>query len=239
MQKNLIQSIINKYYLRDNINTVKWAVKSKVLTIKFMSPSHDMIGSINIRNFDLEDCEFVIYDSSQLLKLISILEDDVRLELVKKHELPINLKMSDSKFKQTYFLSDIMLAPKVGKVKDIGPFDLDFDISEVSTDLIKAKEALKDSDKFIFESDLSSAKFIFGEDNNFSNKIELEVPLTNPSKISTRIPFNSLLFKEILYSNKDLPSGRVSINIKGLMRLEFSNEDGTFYTQYNLLRVSN
>jgi len=39
-----LQSIINKYYLNGLNETVKWEIKDKTLTIKFTSPTREMIG---------------------------------------------------------------------------------------------------------------------------------------------------------------------------------------------------
>lgn len=239
MDKVLLQSVINKYFLKNNIPTTKWDIEDQQLIIKFMTPTNDMIGSLKMSDFPLEDTKFVIYDSEQLLKLINILDKEIDLSLTKNGMLALKLHITDDKFKQTYFLSDIMLAPKVGKVKNIGPFDFEIDISDHYTYLIKAKDSLPNSNRLTLVAEKSEVKFIFGDDNDFSNKVEYSISLTTPNKIPCKLPFSSDIFKEILIANKDLSSGRVSINSKGLMRLEFANDDNTLSTEYNLLRVSN
>ena len=71
INKLIVQSIINKYYLGEN-ESVKWVVKDNSLSIDFMTPSKDVIGSVVCTNFELEDSKLAIYDTKKLNSLISI-----------------------------------------------------------------------------------------------------------------------------------------------------------------------
>ena len=51
--KNKLQSIISKYYLGGQVESVKWVVEEGVLTIDFMAPTKDMIGRLTARDFPL------------------------------------------------------------------------------------------------------------------------------------------------------------------------------------------
>ena len=65
----------------------------------------------------------------------------------------------------------------------------------------------------------------FGDISNYSNKIRYTITEKITIKKDIKLPFNSDLFKDILNSNKDLESGKISISEEGFMKLEFSTED--------------
>ena len=73
----------------------------------------------------------------------------------------------------------------------------------------------------------SQLEFIFGGDIEYSNKVSYY--LTNIKVTSTildfTLGFNSDLFKEILTANKDIDEANLSINLDGLMKLEFKSNN--------------
>jgi len=72
MEKQLLTSVIEKYYLGGIHEKVKWTVKDKKITILFTSATKDLAGSIEADGFDLDDCVIGVYDTNKLLKLINI-----------------------------------------------------------------------------------------------------------------------------------------------------------------------
>ena len=77
-------------------------------------------------------------------------------------------------------------------------------------------------------------EFGFGDLNDFSNKIKYTVHENTEIKKDIKLPFNSDSFKNILVSNKDLESGKLSLTEDGFMKLEFQTED--IKTLYYLVR---
>jgi hypothetical protein len=234
IQKSVLQSVINKYHLKGQIETVKFSVSNNILAINFQVPTGEMIGSLTYSQFPLEDSQFVIYNTEQLLKLINITSTELKVNLVKNHQLPVRLNIEDDKFKLSYFLSDLMLAPKIGKVKEI-EFDTEICLKDHLDSLIKAKEALPNIDALNIVGENKNISFIFGEDNNFSNKVVYDIPSDN-LKVKFKLPFSSDLVKEILTSNKDIngDGSLLKINTKGLVNFSFKNEN--IQTSYYLTR---
>ena len=76
--------------------------------------------------------------------------------------------------------------------------------------------------------------FTFGDNVEYSNKISYAIKAEVKSKIP-QIPFNSVVFKEILVANKDMEKGKLFINNEGLLKLTFSNKEG-FKSEYYLVR---
>lgn len=76
--------------------------------------------------------------------------------------------------------------------------------------------------------------FTFGDENGHNNKITYQ--MYGDIEVSdTIVPFNSDTFKNILHQNKDLATGTMYLNYGGLMKLEFTSEDG-ISSQYYLIR---
>jgi len=79
INKLLLQSVINKYYLSEN-ESVKWIIKDKSISIDFMSPSKEVIGNISHSDFKTNDCTLAIFNTKKLLTLINITSGDLNLE---------------------------------------------------------------------------------------------------------------------------------------------------------------
>lgn len=227
VNKLLVQSIINKYYLGLN-ESVKWVVEGSTLNIDFMTPTKDVIGSVSCDNFDLEDCKLAIYDTKKLQNLISICSGELLLELTKNNALNTKLKISDLNFNLTYALSDPLLIGKVGTVNDAEwVVEVNLETEDVSN-LIKAKSALSEVDNMIVTTttnldDENVVEFVFGDESGHNNKIAYQLPGVIKEE-NMKLPFNSDTLKTILQANKDMGGGKLYLSSMGLMKLEFSNE---------------
>ena len=80
MNKQLFQSIISKYYLNGLVESVKWFISNNTLSIKFMSPNQDMLGEIKVNNFNLQDAEIAVFDTTKLNKLLGITVANLNLD---------------------------------------------------------------------------------------------------------------------------------------------------------------
>ncbi len=140
INKILLQSVINKYYLGVN-ESVEWSVKNNVLTIDFMTPSKDVIGKVTCNSFDLENSKLAIYDTKKLLNLIGICFGDLILEPEKTNNTYTRLKISDMNFNLVYALSDPLLINKVGTV-NVPEWEAEIPLTGEDVDnLVKAKNA--------------------------------------------------------------------------------------------------
>jgi len=226
INKLKLVSIINKYYLGVN-ESVKWSIKDNTLSINFMTPTKDVIGSVIYDGFELEDSQLAIYDTKKLQNLISICSGDLLLELEKTKEIYTKFKISDLNFNLNYALSDPLLIDKVGTVNvpdwvvklDLTPEDIE--------NIIKAKSALAGIDNMLVTTtqDLDGndvVEFIFGDELGHNNKITYQI-IGDIKEQNMKLPFNSDMLKIILQSNKDMDGGKLYLSTMGLMKLEFSN----------------
>lgn len=228
ISKSVIQSIINKYYLGLN-ESVKWEIEDNTLTIKFITPSKDVIGQVSCNDFELQNGSLAIYDTKKLQSLISICNGDLLLELEKIKDMNVKLKISDMNFNLNYALSDPLLIGKVGTV-NIPEWVAEVDLSSEDVDnLIKAKSALAQIDNMLLTTTENLdgeniVEFVFGDENGHNNKITYQI-LGDITEPDLKIPYNSNLFKTILQSNKDMEGGKLYLSSMGLMKLEFTSDN--------------
>jgi len=241
INKLKLVSIINKYYLGLN-ESVKWEIKDNSLSIEFMTPSKDVIGSLTCDNFKLEDSKLAIYDTKKLQNLISICSGDLLLEFEKTREIFTKLNISDLNFNLSYALSDPLLINKVGNVTEADwVVDLDLTTEDINN-IIKAKSALAQIDNMLITTTTNLdgddvIEIVFGDESGHNNKIMYQIPgIIRETNI--KLPFNSDMFKTILYANKDMEGGKLLLSSMGLMKLSFEL-DGISSCYYMIRRSEN
>ena len=240
INKLTLQSVINKYYLGE-VESVKWTIKDKKLSIPFDTLNKEVIGEVVCNSFELEDSTLAIFDTKKLMNLINITIGDVLVELDRTNKTPTKLLISDANFNLTYSLADILLINKVGTVNEpewdvILPLEDEFLLN-----LVKAKSALSEIDNMIITTELDlnqdmMCKFTFGDEHGHNNKITYQM-YGDIRDGDIKLPFNSNMFRTILNANKDLESGTLSISNKGLMKMEFKCED--IESKYYMIRKEN
>ncbi len=239
INKLKLVSIINKYYLGTN-ESVKWDIKDNSLSIEFMTPSKDVIGNLTCNDFELEDSKLAIYDTKKLQNLISICSGDLLLEFEKTKEIYTKLNISDLNFNLSYALSDPLLINKVGNVTE-AEWVVDLDLtSEDISNIIKAKSALAQVDNMLIttttnldEEDV--IEIVFGDESGHNNKITYQIS-GDIKETDIKLPFNSDMFKTILYANKDMEGGKLLLSSMGLMKLSFEL-DGISSNYYMIRRA--
>ena len=228
VNKSKLTSIISKYYLNGLNNQVKWRIKDNKLTI--YAGESGRVCKVELDNFSLEDSELGVFDTHKLSKLISITNGDLMISLDKIKSIYTKLYIQDTNFNLTYSLADILILGKNTYYDDPDSFEIELDLHPEDIDhLIKAKNALTDINKMKITTTTdfdgnNVCEFIFGDNDDFSNKIIFQMRGTI-SKNSISIPFDSDIFKDILYSNKDMDKGTLKLSEVGMLKLNFESED--------------
>jgi len=215
-----LQSVINKYYLNGLVEAVKWDIKDNNLNIKFTAPTREMIGEISHSDFKLENSSFGISNTSQLLKLINITAGEVMLSFIKNNKIFNKLIIADQQFTVNYSLADILTIPKTGAYNGSEEWDIEVDLeSEVVVALIKAKSALAESTTVVINPYQSldgdpQLELTFGGDIEYANKVSYYLNINK----NTNKDFSC---------NKDYESAKLSVNLEGLIKLEFKTNKTT------------
>ena len=231
-------SIISKYHLGGMVKAVRWNVKNNHLGIGFNSPSMEMIGNLEYKDFPLEDATIAISDTTQLSKLVGITNGYLNLEFIKQNKLPIQLIIADNQYTLNYALADLMLFAEAGQLEQEPEYDVIAELDNESiTAIVKAKQALVDTNTVVLRSSPNDdgedrLEMCFAGNIAFSNKVSFYLNEVEMKNQDLNENYDSNMIKEIMYANKDMPQGRMSVSAEGLMKLEFEDEKikSTYYT---------
>jgi hypothetical protein len=241
MNKQTLTSAVDKYYLNGTVEAVKWIVKDKVATIDFITPMKNLVGKVISPNFDLEDSEVGIYNTSQFYKLVKIMNDTVVLKLNKSERgTPLELTLADNQYDLNYYLSDLNLIETVPSINEPADYDAELDIdSDFINKFTSAKKALGDVKQFTAKCEVNDGTMdlliIIGEGNGYANKIKFKTKCEALFGLD-EIPFPADVMMEVLKANEDATEGKLQISQEGLMKISFK-EDGIESTYY-LVRLS-
>jgi hypothetical protein len=230
MKKLYLEDIIEKYYLGGLVERVKITIKDKTLITKFISTKKNLVGSIEAPNITLEDCEFGVYDTSQLLKLIGITDHFLTLDVEANKGIANKLLIADNEYNLEYALADTMLTPTVPSI-DEPTYQMVADVNaEFIAKFLKAKKALG-TDVFIIEQgydveEKEAMKFTLGGIDKHTNKINFTLQTSLSSVPGVQLKFPIEEFGEILAANKEIATGILSVSEDGLLKIEFTNEEG-------------
>jgi len=237
VNKNVLQSVVSKYYLNGAFSQVKWRIKDNTLTI--YAGEQGKACKVLLKHFQFEDCELGIFDTHKLAKLLSITNGELLLTAEKAHKIYTKLHIADSNFDLNYSLADIFVIPKATYYQDIEEPDVDIPLEKENIEaLIKAKTALSDQSNLLVRTTENIdgtpvCEFTFGDIENFSNKVTYT--LQGDIKVTDlELPFNSDILKDMFSNNKDMENGRLRISADGMIQLNFYSED--IETEYFLLR---
>ena len=229
MKKPYLQDVIGKYYLGGLVERVKIQVVDKTLTTKFISTQKNLVGILEAPEITLPDCEFGVYDTSQLLKLIGITDHFLTLDVEANKGIANKLLIADNEYNLEYALADTMLTPSVPSI-DEPTYQMVADINtEFIARFLKAKKAL-DTDVFILEQaydteEKPAIKFTLGGNDKYTNKINFTLQTSLSAVPGAQIKFPIAEFGEILAANKEIATGTLSVSEDGLLKIEFTNEE--------------
>ena len=98
MNKSKLVSFISKYYLNGTVNSVILNSSSdkKQLSCRFISGDKNLLGEVKMDDWDFETSEIGIYSTDQLLKLLAVLDEDIRVNLTRAGDKAISIKINDS-----------------------------------------------------------------------------------------------------------------------------------------------
>ena len=198
MNKTRLIRFISKYYLNGTVNSVILDSKSDKLTTRFISGDKTLLGELSMDKSQIEECEVGVYNTEQLTKLLSVLDDDINVSVVKSENKSIALKVSDSNSSVNYMLSDVSVINKPPQLKDVPEFQLKINVTpQFINKFISGKGALSDTDNFTVVTDDNGTKLVIGYSSVNTNRVTIPVTTTESSNIEN-ISFNANVFKEVL-----------------------------------------
>ena len=235
MNKTRITRFIQKYNLAGLVESVAWKAADGKLVTRFISDDKTVLGELELENFNFEAAELGIYTTSNLSKLLSVLGEDVDLQVSKVEDKAIALSLVSDGTKASYQLADLSVIPAVPDLKSLPPFDIQIDLDGKFIDrFIKGKNALSDVDTFTVLTENGDLNLVIGYSNVNSNRITYKAQANYPNAVNA-ISFSAKYLKEILVANKDATSATLQISTQGLAHVAFKVDDYT--SKYYLVEV--
>ena len=185
MEKKKLISFIDKYHLAGNANSVKLEIKDKTLHCKFITDDQNVIGSVTMAGFDVEDCTLGIYATSQLTKLLTALDDEIEFKVNKADSSAFSIKISDKTTKVTFMLADLSVIRQVPDLKNTPDWNVTFKLTKDFTDkFIKSKNALPETENFAVQSRNGTTEMILNYSTLNTNRITWPLDIPNATDLS-------------------------------------------------------
>lgn len=235
MEKARLINFINKYYLNGLVQTV--AVDSNgSLSTKFITDDKCVVGEVSLHNFNSDDAEFGVNNTDLLLKLLSVLGNDVSLKINKAQDKAYSLTFDDNATNVNFMLADLSVIPPTPPTKQLPDFEVTIPITKDFLDrFIKAKSAMTEVERFTVSYDKKASKYqiILGQQNKNSTRISIGVD--HDGEEIDNISFSAKYLREILATNKDMNGGTMKVSSEGLAVVEFDIDD--FDAKYYLVKL--
>jgi hypothetical protein len=176
-----------------------------------------------------------VYTTSTLNKLLSVVGDDVELEVQEQNGNAVNLFIKSDGTKAQFQLADLAVIPTVPDLKSLPDFDVKIEFDGKFIDkFIKGKNALSDVDTFTVLTENGELKIVLGYSNVNSNRIAFSVEKDYVHGVKP-ISFSAKYLKEIFSANKEANAVTLNISTSGLAHVEFKIDD--FTAKYYLVEV--
>lgn len=240
MNKSLLNTFIRKYHLggKTPVESVLWNIENNVLSTRFMTDDQSVLGEVTLKRFEFQNVELGVYITSQLQKMLNVLEQEINISLESRGEKVTSVQFSDGVTKMNYMLSEKSTIPKVPALKQEPDFDVRIPMNKDFIDrFISAKDALSEVETFTFLTEEGKGKIVVGYSSTInSNRISLKVASESNNEVSP-ISFSADYFKSILVSNRESDTAVLNISTDGLAKVEFDIND--FVSTYYLVQIAN
>ena len=227
MNKQKLVRFINKYYLNGIADSVvlKSNSSEQKLVTRFVSSDKTLLGIIQMDRWNFEDANIGVYTTEQLLKLLSVLDEDINVSITKSGDKTISMKISDSLSSVNYMLSDPSIINEPPQLQNIPNFELSINVTpSVINKFISGKSALQDTTTFTVITDETSTKLVIGYSSVNTNRVTIPVTTSNFTSIDN-VSFNAEYFSQILLANKECESAFLQISSEGLAKINFKIDD--------------
>ncbi len=232
MEKKQLTSFIDKYHLAGNANSVRLDIKDKKMSCNFITDDQNVVGSVAMDNFDVEDVTLGVYATSQLTKLLTALDNDVKMRVNNADGTAFSINLSDKTTDVTFMLADLSVIRQVPAMKQLPDFNVKIKLTKDFADkFVKSKNALPETENFAIESDALGTNMILNYSTLNTNRITWPTTTEGEQSDLKATCFSANLFKEILVANKEHETGFIEVSSAGLARVSFTGKEysSTYY----------
>jgi len=217
------------------VQSVVWLVSKGQVQIKFISTVNSTAGFITFIA-PLEDSEFGIYDTSALLKLVSIMKEDVQITLLKEHDVYMKMVVSDEIYQGSFSLADIKSIEESPTIDEPKVYEVSFPLDkEFKEQYLKAYRALGSINRFTVNTTKTDVKITLGNKESYANKISFAKECPDFLPLKSPKSFSGDAIAEIFRCNNDIFYGLLEISQEGLMKV--SIKDDNYTVTYYLIEL--
>lgn len=232
MKTKKIIDFINKYTIGD-VDSVKMVVDANTLSVDALTGKRNCRYYVKMKDTDLDDGEFGIYNSKLLKNILGVLDDDITIKYNKSNSLINALDINDKSMrKATVVTSDLSILDPIKPMKQL-PDDFVV-VMNITADFIKdfsqSLTALgAENITFPAYSKKDDLSIIFGlMKTSNTNTISLglkDYMITESTKDTLRnnLTFDGKTLLQILLANKDI-TGTLSI-FDDLMIIDYASDE--------------
>ena len=231
MNKHSLNRFIDKYYLGGNCSSVVINSKGDKLSTRFITGDKNLLGELHMTGWNFDEADLGVYNTEQLVKLLSVLSENISMNLTKAGDKAVSLKISDTKSDVNYMLSDLSVISSPPNLKSIPDFEVKIKVDKsFMSKFVAGKGALTDTDNFTVITDDEGVKVVIGYAEINTNRVTLPVETESYDKIDN-VSFNANLFRDVLVANKECESATLEVSSGGLARINFKIDeyDATYY----------
>lgn len=235
MEKQKLNRFVSKYSLGGLVESVKWESKNGTLSTAFISDDKTVLGSVSMKEFEGNEYTLGVYDTSKLVKMLSVLGDTIDFSVSDVEGRPVSLKFKDGSTSINYMLADLSVIPNVPDLKKLPEFDVQIKLDDnFISKFIRAKSALSDENTFTFICKKGVASIIIGYSSINTNRVSIDVDASCDADVDP-ISFSATYLKEILVANKDAKNALLEISTQGLSNVHFEVDEYT--SDYFLVQI--
>lgn len=237
VNKNNMLNFIKRYNLSGIVESVIWKISDNKINTKFILDDATLLGSVTLNEFNYNDCELGIYETSKLIKIMSVLDDSFSFDVGDNINKPNKIIMVDDNITAKYMLCNPeLINSKIPKVVDLGDPTIKIKIdSNFINKFSKAKSSLDKCNMFYIHADeLTEECEVVLSDGAYdptSNQSNVDSTNLISIKVETekigdldKLYVNTSIFKDILDYNKDFDECEFLVYKKGLLYLSFNSD---------------
>jgi len=231
MNKHSLNRFIEKYYLGGNCSSVVINSKGDTLSTRFITGDKNLLGELSMTGWSFDEADLGVYNTEQLVKLLSVLSENITMNLTKAGDKAVALKISDTNSDVNYMLSDLSVISSPPNLKSVPEFEVKIKVDKsFMTKFVAGKGALTDTDNFTVITTGDGVKIVIGYAEINTNRVTLPVETESYDKIEN-VSFNANLFRDVLVANKECESATLEVSSQGLARINFKIDeyDATYY----------
>lgn len=233
MKKTIFENIISKYLINDFIESVLITVENNVIKIPFKSEMGSPVGYVQYNNFDVRELEFGVYNHTNLLKNVKIMNDEFDIE-----QIDDKLFLKDDNITIEYFSQMKETIPYLSQIDSIYEMENEsFDVSYIfDKEFVSKFLKVTSVDKYDVQ-DTFSIKENKKDNTKFEikvgklSKIKFNIETNRLTDVVTNIVANVNDFVNIFVKNKDCIEGCMYLK-DGLIKLSFTNSDAIYSTYF-------